>query len=190
MSSDKAASRALHPFEWGLSSHGECLPVSLGLSQAKLVCQKWHLCFSSAESLKGEWTFHLRDIWGSERDWRAHSAFCPPPWKVSVGAVSRLSFRQWTQGDVNAFQPKCPQILNSIWCNFLLFAAASLTSLAVNAVLSVPFLLSRSVSGKLLKLIYAKRINVWKQFQMCLFRGTLCGHAACVCSWSPICCVV
>lgn len=63
-------------------------------------------------------------------------------------------------GDVNAFQPKCPQILNSIWCNFLLFAAASLTSLAVNAVLSVPFLLSRSVSGKLLKLIYAKRINV------------------------------
>lgn len=56
---------------------------------------------------------------GSERDCKPTGLCVPPACKALVGAISRLRSPA-SLGDLTALWPKCPQVLNSIWCNFFL----------------------------------------------------------------------
>lgn len=97
---------------------------------------------------------------GSRRGWQAlcSSPSVPKPKGLHWCHV-RLSPHLWANADASSFWPRCPQILKSLWCSFFLLAAP-LTSLALSVVLPVPFLLSRSISGNLLPLVYAEGMHL------------------------------
>lgn len=104
-------------------SWGECSPGSCGLSQDKPVCQKWHLYFSWAESLKVSVLFTTEVFEGSEKQ----GTLCPPkPERPLLVAYPGLAPTSRQMG-CKCILAKVPSDSNSIWGTFFPLAAASLS---------------------------------------------------------------